>query len=577
MKQKSYLANNPVQVLGRVTDKQYQDIVHAGTPRDGRRGGCYLWNTVNYISVPAINGDIESVTALNELGQIINLSSTFVTDHYEIRGNTGEYAWNIKCWGSGVTPTDSQKSSYTLNGSGGEANLYTWLHADENSGNIAYKAFKNGVNGQIMDAVTTTPEVNPLSIHQYQDIYSWHNVVGCSIDNSGTYPVYIPRDESIQPPPFKDVLGNDLQYIGHCQNNADFAGSACLDNSNATQSYAATNAYQSSDYMEYEFWMYPSANKTVGQSYVIGTRQSGRSVCCVYYDAGGTALTVQNYLGQTTTSGGSTFPREEWHLAKVRFFNDTVEFYRNNILISTQSLTNGNGLFYGPITIGIFLQNPPSQQFVGKLMDVKIKNLDQQGNFVSWFGHYPLCEPIIDPTNHTYHDKIGGNHASLINGSSANQGSQDEFHDLMKNGFVISDGVNYYKDQALTQLIPLGHYIPAHATIQGKCVAYTIGGVLADLTTIQNGKSFLDCGTKLRQRRIPELIQADASPGPGIWFDVNGNPLDISFADIEGVVDNQVFSDISESIAGGKITNIRTHKTPLQRAQLDTEKRITNN
>ena len=54
----------------------------------------------------------------------------------------------------------------------------------------------------------------------------------------------------------------------------------------------------------------------------------------------------------------------------------------------------------------------------------------------------PLCEPIELPSSHTYHDVSGsGNHATLINGTLANEGKQDEFHYLQKgyNNVLIAD------------------------------------------------------------------------------------------------------------------------------------------
>lgn len=48
----------------------------------------------------------------------------------------------------------------------------------ENSGSICYDSSGNGNHGTIVNAITTTPEINPNSIHQYQDVYSWENEVG---------------------------------------------------------------------------------------------------------------------------------------------------------------------------------------------------------------------------------------------------------------------------------------------------------------------------------------------------------------------------------------------------------------
>ncbi len=100
---------------------------------------------------------------------------------------------------------------------------------DENSGTVTYDSSGNGNHGTITDAVTVPPEIDPNSIHQYQDIYSWQNEVGYTLNDAGTYDILIPRDESIQLPPFKDAIGNDLQFIGKVPGRAAFKQSNCFE------------------------------------------------------------------------------------------------------------------------------------------------------------------------------------------------------------------------------------------------------------------------------------------------------------------------------------------------------------
>ena len=147
---RSYINNQAIQVLNKVeydTDgnpiglmEDPNDPLSAnfGTDRLPRRGGCYKWDSSNYLKVTTTNGNIESVSALNNLGNIVTLTATYVTDSYQIRGISGEYAWNIKCWKPGSSPSTSEKKSLTLDGSGGIAKLFSWYKADENYGNIAY-------------------------------------------------------------------------------------------------------------------------------------------------------------------------------------------------------------------------------------------------------------------------------------------------------------------------------------------------------------------------------------------------------------------------------------------------------
>ena len=51
MKRKSFRANNPLQVLNRVSATQYEDTVHAGTPRDVQRGRCYRGSSNGYVVI----------------------------------------------------------------------------------------------------------------------------------------------------------------------------------------------------------------------------------------------------------------------------------------------------------------------------------------------------------------------------------------------------------------------------------------------------------------------------------------------------------------------------------------------
>lgn len=431
MKRKSYRANNPVQVLGEVSDTQFKDVVHAGTPRDGREGGCYLWDAVNYISIPANNGDISSVTALNELGQIVTLSSTFVTDHYVIRGNTGEKAWNIKCWANGITPTDAQKSSYTLNGSGSESNLYTWLQAAEGSGNVSYKAYANGVNGQIMDAITDP--TNPNSIFQSQNIYSWHNIVGYTLSDGVSYfvdqaatqlipvGVYIPKNESIQLPPFKCVayLSNgqqaDLQYISHCQNNADFVGSACFEGNSGSFIQSSFN-FNGINYIEVSFVL-DVKSYSGGRQNIISTFNITSSPTKLIISKLGNSIEFATYGGPTNVNliSSTTLNLNSVNFIRCLLFGNTAYIYINGIVTQQLNVDAGN-FFGGDLCIYAREDGTNGVLYDMGIFNIEIKELDSSGNIVQNLAHWPLCEPIIDPTNHTYFDKSGnGNHATGIN------------------------------------------------------------------------------------------------------------------------------------------------------------------
>jgi hypothetical protein len=121
------------------------------------------------------------------------------------------------------------------------------------------------------------------------------------------------------------------------------------------------------------------------------------------------------------------------------------------------------------------------------LLNIRFKQLDASGNFVSELNRWSLSEPITAPSTHIYKDTVAGNDASLVAGSLANNGR----------------------------------------------------------VTVTNN----------------------------FWFN-DGEPRQKAVGDFDGIQSNQIFSDIFEA---DKVTDIRTHKAPLEARQLNTEKVITNN
>ena len=58
---------------------------------------------------------------------------------------------------------------------------------DENYGTTCYDSSGNGNHGTIVNAITVTPEENPNSIHQYQDIISYANDIGMTVSDGISY------------------------------------------------------------------------------------------------------------------------------------------------------------------------------------------------------------------------------------------------------------------------------------------------------------------------------------------------------------------------------------------------------
>lgn len=123
-----------------------------------------------------------------------------ITSYNRLDIQSGDSIFGIKIYRSGI--------------------LWGKYNCSENSGDICYDSSGNENHGTIVNAVTTTPEENPNSIHQYQDVYSFENEEGYSESGS----VLIPKK-------FKsnlDALNNPLQYQGKVPGLVKFVKSPCF-------------------------------------------------------------------------------------------------------------------------------------------------------------------------------------------------------------------------------------------------------------------------------------------------------------------------------------------------------------
>lgn len=182
-----------------------------GDQSEGREiqpGRYYDFDGVDdYIAITSPDVGTLYVSGLGSDGELnTTLTIGYFSNQYQISGS-GKI-WNIKVWTSD-TATETQKKSYTL-----ESGLFAWYKCDEGAGINSYDSSGNGHHGTITNASLET-------FHSTQNIYSWQNEVGYSIDSN----FYIPRDESN---PSKDALGNDLEYKGQVAYNALAKQSNCL-------------------------------------------------------------------------------------------------------------------------------------------------------------------------------------------------------------------------------------------------------------------------------------------------------------------------------------------------------------
>jgi hypothetical protein len=435
------------------------------------------------------------------------------------------------------------------------------LNCSEHSGDICYDSSGNGNHGDIINAITTTPEENPNSIHQYQDIYSFENENGYnkSVD------VYIPKDFSIISPPFKDVLGYNLQYQGKVPGKAKFVQSNCFYGDGVGYIDGGTNVPNPSTcIVSYEYGVYVQKNENpLTASGIFGVSRSGTYYArySLYMDSSG-LIYIINFGQEIGYSTGYILDKNPHELVvKYLAFDRNIYFYVDGELIYQfedaiveRDLT-GFHLWIGTYGNAAGTEPVPGLEFLGKIYNCYIKIDD------GLVYQLPLCESIINPSSHTYYDISGnGNHATLVNGTDANEGKQDEFH-CSQNGCIIrGDGT----------MIPI---------LEDK-TEFADGSLLADVDAIlQDDKSFLNTGTKLQPYDYPALKQADKDND--FWYDIEGDQRQIEFGKFktENPINSKYYFgkdqySTDEDITG--LTNITTYLNPLNSKQVNTEKIVRN-
>ncbi|MBR8534424.1 hypothetical protein KDU71_02545 [Carboxylicivirga sediminis] len=508
--------------------------------------------------------------------------------------------------------------------------------------------------------------------------------------------ILIPRAEDIKLPPFKDVTGGLLDYFGKCQNNADCVNSACYTGNNAGFYRLTETNFTNLTNFEFSFWIQPLSadgvelNLTVVAKYkysssssfqVTRTASSGPIGISVTDDTGATHridiipnASIINNIGAVLKG-------------TVKIYGTTLKGYFNDVLTDSTTMSGNMRIWDGPFTIGATNEGAGVLRNIYNFLQFELKELDIAGNQVKTLSFINFDQPIVDPTNHIAFSKTQSNHATLINGSLANYGRQNVFHDLMVNGFsggkagqyvfnitnmkeafdnglftvefgsgsghayrfesngdlimsATSSGsfiikftermyyLSYTGDMNLTPKVSYVRWLGSQTATDtypksgkptqsdgrpsisnpgtgfgnilfmaffnndteytmksvslkydGECIPASVDDPTKDATNnvlqvVQDGKSFLDCGTELLAPRTPDFVQSDINDN--ILFDINGTPFPQSFASIQGVNDNKFFADVNQK-PNGIIRNIRFHKAPLSRNQLDTEKRTTNN
>lgn len=302
---------------------------------------------------------------------------------------------------------------------------------DENYGTTCYDSSGNGNHGTIVNAITVTPEENANSIHQYQDIYSYHNEVG--YNKSGS--VFIPRNESITLPPFKDVLGNDLTYFGKVPGRAKFVESNCFQTFVGGTTYLSNSNSLTPQDFEVSFTLANTSSVTSSSLALFEHRFDTGYGFSMWLTGSAFSFSRHN-SGNLSTAQIPITSRDGKYL--VRKYGTTLQVYKDSVLLATDTLPASTITYSAtyPLTVigrtqRLYYQNNC------KYYDVKFSLLDSVGNYISVLGYWPLCESIINPSGHIYHDVSGnGNHATLVNGTVGNSSRQNEFHYLQK-GFNL--------------------------------------------------------------------------------------------------------------------------------------------
>lgn len=262
-----------------------------------------------------------------------------------------------------------------------------------------------------------------------------HNFIGefsLNINNEvllRQFDKFIPKDQSVTLPPFKDVLGNDLQFIGKCPSRAKFVDSPCFHGDVSGWFTAGDLSSLELQNIEIKFYAIFISDSTRRRPFSV-QGQSGEGFDMILQSAAGAAgeMNFRTDLGLEVVNT-PVLPRDEIFLLSIKVYNSNVVItvIDNEGIISSTSGTIGTIQYNGGgnTSIGALWSSGLNPILSGdKMFDVIINELDSSGNYVSTLVYYPMCPfGIPDPANYTEFDVVGGNHATLINGSTANEGT----------------------------------------------------------------------------------------------------------------------------------------------------------
>jgi hypothetical protein len=279
----------------------------------------------------------------------------------------------------------------------------------------------------------STYDQNPASVWNYEGFATrtsrsnGGNIVDYVLGSAGD--VLLPKDQSVALPPFKDVLGNDLQFKGKAPSLAKIGNSPCFQGNGSGYLDCGQNiAEWDTQNFRIEGYVNLSAvgnsediihyNGKFVNSGLILAINTGGSLSASLYNGTGTAVTpavgvplnVPTYFRLDFTENGNTLQ-----------VGDVIESNNDTTPITYPDADRKT-------VIGRINGFSRIMSSNCKVWDIQLSQLDSSGNLLNTSNRYPLSEKIIDAANHTAFDIVGDNHATLVNGSLANEGVQDEFH-----------------------------------------------------------------------------------------------------------------------------------------------------
>ena len=452
--------------IGMMEDSSNPASANFGTPREPRRGGCYQGNDSAYITITGLLST-DTVEALDgsDLPTISNGRLDIAS---------GNRIFGVKIFRSGE--------------------LWAKYNCSENSDSTAYDSSGNGNHGQIINAITTTPEENPNSIHQYQDIYSFENEEGysnlTSTKNINTFTYGLDINTKVNQLSSWIMYGRFLELEGsnrlHGANDSgvrfyfglnsgrwrggwggNYGDSVILADTdphlfelkNGKLKVDGIDVWETSSQIVRDVPTIGLFGLPLIQS-VVANCKFDLAYSIIYTDntlvsfiksdgSGGLIDSIQNvsYKSDNLTQGNlfinTLIPNINLNVNIFGLPSDYVGKVPGKAKFVESSCFKGGSSAYLSITgllttdiIEVFggssIPTIPTNGQLHVVAGDEVYGVKIFRSGVLW-SYLPLCEPIIDPSNHIYHDvSSNGNHASLINGTLANDGKQDEFHYLQR-------------------------------------------------------------------------------------------------------------------------------------------------